>query len=122
MLVIKRKLNEAMVHVYPDGTLSTFTVLNVDKNEIKMSIDSPHLRKQSMLIVTRRLNESIKHVHPDGTLSTFTIIGISGNQVKIGINAPREVIVHRKEIFNQILKENDGIIPGTDYEIDANNT
>ncbi len=51
-----------------------------------------------MLILNRRIDEII-HVGDD---MTITILSIKGNQVKIGINAPKEVPVHRSEIYQQI--------------------
>jgi carbon storage regulator len=52
-----------------------------------------------MLILTRRINESI--MINDGQV-TIKVLGVRGNQVRIGIEAPKEVSVHREEIFNKI--------------------
>ena len=54
-----------------------------------------------MLILTRKVTEKLKV----GDEVTMTIVGISGNQVRIGINAPRDVEVHRQEIYEKILLE-----------------
>ena len=51
-----------------------------------------------MLILTRKVNESLK-VGDDVTL---TVLGIKGGQIKIGINAPRDIEVHRQEIYEKI--------------------
>lgn len=54
-----------------------------------------------MLILTRRPNETLMI----GDSVTVRILGIHGNQVKIGIDAPRDVPVHREEIFERIKRE-----------------
>ena len=39
---------------------------------------------------------------------TVTVLGVKGNQVRIGVNAPRDVAVHREEIFERIKREEQG--------------
>ncbi len=51
-----------------------------------------------MLILTRRVGESVVI----GEDVTVTVLGVKGNQVRIGINAPKQVAVHREEIFERI--------------------
>lgn len=53
------------------------------------------------LILTRRLNETLVI----GDNVTVTILGIKGNQVKLGVTAPKEIEVHRLEIYNRIQRE-----------------
>jgi len=43
-----------------------------------------------------------------GSDVTITVLGIKGNQVRIGINAPKDVAVHREEIFERIKNEQNG--------------
>ncbi|MGC1550625.1 MAG: carbon storage regulator CsrA [Rhodanobacter sp.] len=56
-----------------------------------------------MLILTRRVGETLMI----GDEVTVTVLGVKGNQVRIGINAPKDVAVHREEIFNRIKGEHE---------------
>ena len=51
-----------------------------------------------MLILTRRVGESLMV----GDDITVTVLGVKGNQVRIGVNAPRDVAVHREELYEPI--------------------
>jgi len=57
-----------------------------------------------MLILTRRVGETIMI----GDDVTVTILGVKGNQTRIGINAPKNVAVHREEIYERIKREQGG--------------
>lgn len=60
-----------------------------------------------MLILTRRVGETLMVIQPDGTMAEVTVLGVKGNQVRIGVNAPKEVAVHREEIYQRIQTENE---------------
>lgn len=54
-----------------------------------------------MLILTRRVGETLMV----GDDVTVTVLGVKGNQVRIGVNAPKDVAVHREEIYQRIQNE-----------------
>ena len=54
-----------------------------------------------MLILTRRPKETLMI----GAEITVTVLGVKGNQVRIGVNAPKNVTVHREEVFDRITAE-----------------
>ncbi|MBT3506454.1 MAG: carbon storage regulator CsrA [Methylococcales bacterium] len=60
-----------------------------------------------MLILTRRVGETLMI----GDEVKVTVLGVKGNQVRIGVDAPRDVTVHREEIYDRIKKEKEQEIP-----------
>lgn len=59
-----------------------------------------------MLILTRRVGETVT-IGPNSEIAV-TILGVKGNQVRVGVQAPKEVAVHRQEIYDKIRRENNG--------------
>lgn len=57
-----------------------------------------------MLILTRRIGETLMV----GDEVTVTVLGVKGNQVRLGVNAPKDIAVHREEIYERIQTEKNG--------------
>lgn len=55
-----------------------------------------------MLVLSRKKGQSIMIGHD----IEITIIDVQGEQIRLGINAPRDVTIHRKEVFEEIIQEN----------------
>jgi len=58
-------------------------------------------RERGMLMLTRRTGESVMI----GDEVKISVLGIKGNQIRLGVSAPREVAVHREEVFKRIQDE-----------------
>ena len=70
-----------------------------------------------MLILTRRISESVII----GDDIKITVLGVKGNQVRLGIDAPRDVSVHREEIYMRIQEENGNNNEHTEIEDEGHN-
>lgn len=71
-----------------------------------------------MLILTRRVGETLMI----GDEVTVTVLGVKGNQVRIGVNAPKEVAVHREEIYDRIKREQEATHVPTDGNQDSDSS
>ena len=71
------------------------------KEQVTFTITAPFGKEQEMLILTRRVGETVMI----GDDIAITVLGVKGNQVRVGVNAPKEVSVHREEIYERIKRE-----------------
>ena len=72
------------------------------------TISTALILEEAMLILTRRVGESLVI----GDEINVTVLGVKGNQVRIGVDAPKEVAVHREEIYERIQENGEsGSIP-----------
>jgi|TARA_R110002074_G_scaffold74499_4_gene170711 carbon storage regulator len=58
-----------------------------------------------MLILTRRIGETLII----GDDVSVTVLGVKGNQVRLGVDAPKDISVHREEIYDRILEEKEAV-------------
>ena len=72
----------------------------VDAGKLPTNLQN-HPKGHPMLILTRRVGETIII----GEDVAVTVLGVQGNQVRVGVNAPKEVSVHREEIYERIQQE-----------------
>ena len=65
-----------------------------------------------MLVLTRRLNQAIMIGDPKKPEECIevTVVEVKGDQVRIGTQAPRDVVVHRREIYDEIAAENAAMV------------
>ena len=68
---------------------------------IRRRIRTKILRSKCLLILTRRIGETLMI----GNEVTVTVLSVKGNQVRIGVNAPKDVAVHREEVYERVQRE-----------------
>jgi carbon storage regulator len=61
----------------------------------------PSAKEWILLILTRRVNESLIV----GDQVTVTVVGVKGNQVRLGVDAPKDIAVHREEVYERLKNE-----------------
>lgn len=68
-----------------------------------------------MLVLTRKVGESINI----GNSIKITVVSIDGSQVRLGIDAPKDVIVHREEVYKKIIEENKAAVSARKVDLKA---
>ena len=58
-----------------------------------------------MLILTRRVGEALMV----GEETKIIVLGVKGSQIRLGINAPKDIVVHREEIYDKIHSKDDSV-------------
>jgi carbon storage regulator len=58
-----------------------------------------------MLVLSRQKDEVVVIILPDGRVIEITVVDIRGDKVRLGTNAPKDIAVHRKEVYERIQCE-----------------
>jgi carbon storage regulator len=97
--------NECWYCFYMGHTVFNLIPLRDESNLLLYRQDGCWMRENiKMLILTRRIGETLII----GDDVNITVLGVKGNQVRLGINAPKDVSVHREEIYLRIQQEKEG--------------
>jgi carbon storage regulator len=72
------------------------------------------VEEEDMLILTRRVGETLMI----GDEITVSVLSLKGGQVRVGINAPRNIAVHREEIYRRIQLEQE-LLGETPQEVEG---
>lgn len=110
MLILTRRVGESLI-VADDVKI---TIRIIHKNKVKLKIKAPNkvlnqiLNNQSLLpkaINNIELSRNIGETLAISNDVKIIVFGVQGNQVRIGVNAPKNIPVHREEIYERIQKE-----------------
>ena len=69
--------------------------------DLQVAHETKTISLDIMLILTRRIGESLRI----GDHVQVTVLGVKGNQVRIGVDAPKDISVHREEVYERIKRE-----------------
>ena len=105
-------LASTMVVLYLNSLSRKGEVLKIQKSDNVLDLKPGRV---IMLILTRRVGEKLII----GETVTVTVLGVKGNQIRLGVEAPRDIQVHREEIFKRILKEREKLNGAASRRVDV---